>query len=197
MDSLNGIVGDLKEFVQFFIVKYKYDQRGILKRMKLKSGLNKQLNEDVWCKSFIQKTAYNYCAKFLIIKYLEDNMKIPAKINSRGLEKWKNLVSCIDDYYNTILDIAQRDVSRLEEVKHIFKESDYDIYEIDNELAEFIIKKLEKYDFDSYDFLVINQIFNMLYNDERKIGLNLQYFYKPAKAIDYIMSIKETQMNLV
>ncbi|MTI70509.1 MAG: hypothetical protein FH751_09695 [Firmicutes bacterium] len=191
------IIKDLERFVQYFKVKYKYDQRGVLKRLRLKSGLNKQLTEDKWCKLFIEKSAYNYCAKFLIIKLYEDNEKIPCKVNNKGLKKWENLISNLNEQYDKIYEIAQYDIESLEEMKLTFKKTDYDIFKIDNELAKLIINSMKKYDFKGYDIEVIYDIFNNLYTEEKRFGLNLQYFYKPAKAIEYINSIKEQGENLV
>ncbi len=193
MNDVGKLVAELRKFIEFFKEKYKYDQRGVLKRLRLKSGLNKQLGEDMWCKLFIEKTAFNYCAKFLLIKLYEDNKIIPCKLNTEGLKKWGNLVSSKNGLYNKLYEIAESDILNIDEMKSIFKESDYDIYKIDNDLAEFMISNLKKYNFTSYNQDMIYNIFNDLYTDEKKYGLNLQYFYKPARAIEYIISLKEKE----
>lgn len=177
-------------------MKYKYDQRGVLKRYRLKFGLNKKLSEDVWCGLFVEKSAYNYCAKLLLIKYWEDNEKISSKINEKGLIKWKNLVSNIENYFSTLYKISEIDMMESEEMKDVFRTSDYDIFEIDDELAGFIIDKLKKYDFKNYDYGVLYNTFNKFYVEEKNSGLNLQYFYKPAKAIDYILALKNEEAKL-
>ncbi len=196
MKFINDIISDFIEFVNFFKMKYKYDQRGVLKRYKVKFGLNKKLNEDIWCDLFVKKSAYNYCAKILIIKYWEDNNKILAKINNAGLEKWRNLVENIENHFSLLYQISEIDIRESPEMKDIFKESDYDIFKLDDELAGFIIERLKQYDFDGYDYKVIFTIFNKIYVEEKKSGINLQYFYKPSNSIDYILSINNDQAKL-
>ena len=196
MKFINDIIFDFIEFVNFFKMKYKYDQRGVLKRYKVKFGLNKKLNEDMWCDLFVKKSADNYCAKILIIKYWEDNNKILAKINNAGLEKWRNLVENIENHFSLLYQIAEIDIRESPEMKDIFKESDYDIFKLDDELAGFIIERLKQYDFDGYDYKVLFTIFNKLYVEEKKSGINLQYFYKPSNSIDYILSIDNDQAKL-
>jgi len=164
VDILNSIIIDLNEFIDFFYLKYKYDHRGILKKFRLKSGLNKQLNDETWYRLFIQKSAFNYCAKFLIIKLMEDNDKIASKINSDGLKKWNSLITHISGQYGKLYQIAERDLLETEEVKFAFKQNDYDIYEIDDELAVFIIERLKKYEFKTYTNKMIYDIFNRLYS---------------------------------
>ncbi|RKD32580.1 hypothetical protein [Thermohalobacter berrensis] len=197
MILFDRIALDIKEFVNFFIDKYKYDKRGILKGFKMKSGLNKQLNEDIWCNLFIKKSAYNYCAKFLLIKLWEDKGKILSKINKRGIEKWEKLVSNLDNYYSKLYEIAEMDLINNREIKDAFKNSDYDIFKIDNELAEFMIKRLMEYDFSTYNLETINQIFTNTYLQDEEFGYNLQYFYKPAYAIEFILDIKMVKEKLV
>lgn len=194
---IDRIITDLKEFVEFFKIKYKYDQRGILKRYRLKSGLNKKLTEDVWCDLFLEKAAYNYCAKFLLIKLYEDNSRIASKINKDGLKKWNRFVSNISNNYGMLYRIAEMDMVLVEGVKSAFRKSDYDIYVIDDELAEFIIGKLKKYDFRGLDFSTIYKIFIGAYIDDKRTGPNLQFFYKPANAIEYILNVIHDEKNLV
>lgn len=197
MDILNSIAIDLCEFIDFFCLKYKYDHRGILKKFRLKSGLNKQLNDETWYCLFLQKSAFNYCAKFLLIKLMEDNDKIACKLNNDGLKKWNSLVSNISGQYGRLYELAELDLLEAEDIKSAFKQSDYDIYQIDDELAAFFIERLRKYEFKSYTHEMIYQIFNRLYTDEKRVGLNLQYFYKPANAIDYMLSLNKQKENLV
>lgn len=197
MDILSSITNDLSEFIEFFCLKYKYDHRGILKKFRLKSGLNKQLIDETWYSLFLQKSAFNYCAKFLLIKLMEDNDKIACKLNNKGLKKWNSLVSNISGQYGRLYELAELDLLETEDIKWAFKQCDYDIYLIDDELAVFFIERLKKYDFKSYTHDMIYQIFNRLYTDEKRVGLNLQYFYKPANAIDYILSFNKQKENLV
>ncbi|MTI49354.1 MAG: hypothetical protein FH761_16090 [Firmicutes bacterium] len=196
MDLIRNMISDLTEFINFFKMKYKYDQRGVLKRYRLKFGLNKKLTEDVWCDLFVEKSAYNYCAKLLLIKYWEDNGKISSKINKDGLLKWNNLVTNIENYYSTLYKISEIDMMECQEMKDIFKESDYDIFEIDDELAGFAIGKLKEYSFKGYKYDLLFNIFNRFYVDEKSSGVNLQYFYKPAKAIDYVLTLKSNEEKL-
>lgn len=186
---LNEIILDFRDFIDFFIMKYKYDNRGILRKIKFKSGLNKQLNEEEWYEFFIVKSALNFCAKFLLIKYYEDNGKIACKINSQGLTKWRDLVSNIENEMGLLYEIAEKDCGRIDELKSAFRESEYDLYEIDNELASYIINKFSRYDFEGYINETIYQIFTSLYFDEKRTCMNLQFFYKPANAIEHILSL--------
>lgn len=194
---ISRIVSDLKKFVDFFIVKYKYEQRGILKRYRLKSGLNKTLDEELWYSLFIKKAAYNYCAKFLLLKFYEDKGRIASKINKKGLEKWHDLVSNISEHYEKLYGLAEMDMLQVEEMKNVFRKTDYDIYEIDDELAEFIIEKLKEYDFRELDYQVIVNIFTAIYMSDKEIGPRLQYFYKPANTIDYILDIEKYEKDIV
>lgn len=196
MDVINSIVAELKEFVNFFKMKYKYDQRGVLKRYKIKHGLNKNLTEDMWCELFVEKSAYNYCAKILLIKYCEDNGIISSKLNDKGLENWKYLVTNIYNHYGILYEISESDLIASNQFRDIFKRNDYDIYKIDDELGGFIIEKLKKYDFSNYSNEFLKDIFNIIYIEEKNTGVNLQYFYKPAKPIDYILSIKDHEEKL-
>jgi len=196
MKFISDIISDFTEFVNFFKMKYKYEQRGVLKRYKLKFGLNKKLTEDIWCNHFVEKSAYNYCAKLLIIKYWEDNNRILSKLNSIGLEKWRNLVENIENYFSLLYQIAEKDMRESPEMKEIFKESDYDIFKLDDELTGFIIERLKEYDFYGYDYKVLFDVFNKLYVDEKKSGVNLQYFYKPSKPIEYVLTIKNDEAKL-
>jgi len=197
MDLIDKIINDLKEFVEFFYTKYKYDNRGILKRYRLKSGLNKQLNEEVWCDLFIIKSAYNYCAKLLLIKLWEDNNKIASKLNKEGLEKWNSLVTNIREDYAKLYEITEEDILSSEEFKGIFKKSEYDIYKIDNELAALVLEKMNKYSFKGYSYESIYQIFNTLYTDHKRAILNLQYFYNPTETIDFILKVSKEKENLL
>lgn len=196
MDLIRTIISDFKEFVSFFTMKYKYDQRGVLKRYRLKFGLNKKLAEEVWCNLFVEKAAYNYCAKLLLIKYWEDNGKISSKINNKGIEKWNSLVTNIEGYFSTLYKISEIDMMESEEMKDVFKKCDYDIFEIDDELAGFIIGKLKKYDFKGYNYELLSDVFNRFYTEEKSYGVKLQYFYKPAKAIEFILSLKNEKAKL-
>lgn len=186
---LNSIIRDFKDFIDFFIMKYKYDNRGILRKIRIRSGLNKHLSEDEWYEMFIAKSALNHCAKFLLIKFWEDNGKITSKINSTGLAKWKALVSNIDTRVGILYEIAEKDCGRVEELKFAFNESEYDLYKIDDELASYIIDKATKYDFNGYTNKILIQIFNPLYYDDKRTSMNLQLFYKPANAIEYVLSL--------
>ncbi len=185
---LNNIIQDFKDFINFFIMKYKYDNRGILRKIKMESGLNNQLSENEWYELFIAKSALNHCAKVLLIKYWEDNGKITSKINKTGLDKWKNYVSNIEDNMDIVYKIAEKDCGRVDELKLAFVEGEYDLYKIDNELASYIIDKLIKYDFNGYSHKIIYQIFIHLYFDDKRTSMNLQFFYKPANAIEYVLS---------
>lgn len=196
MKFIGDIISDFTEFVNFFKMKYKYDQRGVLKRYKLKFGLNKKLSEDMWCDLFVEKSAYNYCAKLLIIKYWEDNGRILSKLNNKGLEKWRNLVDNIENYFNLLYQLAEIDMKESLEMKEIFKESDFDVFKLDDELAGFIIGKLKQYDFHECDYKVLFDILNKLYVEEQKSGINLQYFYKPSNPIDHVLSIKDDEAKL-
>lgn len=197
MSVINQIVSELKDFIEFFQVKYKYDQRGILKRYRLKSGLNKQLSDEIWYELFLKKSSYNYCAKILLMRFWEDTGKISSKLNMEGITKWQKLVTNIKKKYGLLYKIAELDIMHSEELKDIFKKNDYDIYEMDDELSEFIIEKLKKYDFGLFDYETIYNIFNYVYMNDKNAGPNLQYFYKPASAIDYVLSIKKHKENLV
>lgn len=187
---LNNIISDFKDFIDFFTLKYKYDNRGILKKIRMRSGLNKQLSEDEWYRLFIVKSALNHCAKLLLIKYWEDNGKITSKINKAGLDKWKNFVSNIGDKVDIVYEIAEKDCGKVEELKRAFIESEYDIYKIDEELAAYIVERLIKYDLKGYPNKVIYEIFNQLYYDDKRTSMNLQLFYKPAGAIEHVLSLR-------
>lgn len=187
MIYIEDLLKDLTDFIDFFIMKYKYENLGIVRKLRMKSGLNKNLDEDKWCEMFIKKSAISHCCKILLIKIFEDKNKVLPKLNDKGFKHWSEMVVDIENQYNNIYNIALKDILTVSELKKAFKVSDYDVYEIDNELASYIINKLLKYDFKHIKVYELHKIINLLY---LKNG-NLGYFYKPSPTVEFIMSIEE------
>lgn len=193
MICVEDLFKDLTEFIDFFIMKYKYENRGIIKKFRIKSGLNKDLNEDEWCDKFINKSAVNHCCKILLMKIFEDKNKVLPKLNDKGFQHWSEMVVDIENQYNNIYKIALKDILTISELRRAFKMSDYDIYEIDNELASYIINKLLKYNFKYITIYDLHNIVNLLYSRDK----HLEYFYKPSPSVDFVLSLEEKKEILV
>lgn len=193
MNILEDILKDLNEFIDYFTMKYKYENRGIIKKFRVKSGLNKQMNEEQWCKCFTIKSAINYCCKFILIKFYEDNKRILPKLNNEGFNNWTDMVVDVNSQYNNLYNIALKDILTITEMKKAFKGSDYDIFKIDNELASFMINRLIKYDFSKLDIVTLQNIVSRLYSDYD----NINYFYRPSPAVEYIRNTTEIRESLI
>ncbi|MBS4537114.1 hypothetical protein GOQ27_01490 [Clostridium sp. D2Q-11] len=193
MIYVEDLLKDLTEFIDFFIMKYKYENRGIVKKFRMKSGLNKDLSEDKWCQMFITKSAINHCCKILLIKVFEDKNKVLPKLNNEGFEHWSEMVVDLDSQYNNIYNIALKDILTVAELRRAFKISDYDVYEIDNELASYIINKLLNYEFKNITGNELNNIARLLYLNNQ----NIEYFYKPCPAIEFIKGMEEKKEILI
>ena len=185
------------EFMQLFVIKYKYENRGLMKKMKIDSRLNLELDNDKWSSLFLEKSCYNHCAKFVLLKYLEDNRYIIPKINLYGLEKWSKIVKNLKDNYQTlyIISIMDIQVDSNHKIRELFKYSDYDIFEIDNDLAGFLINFYKDIDFSELSRTDIIYLFKQLYSLEMREELALEDFYKAAPALNYILGM-ENQENV-
>ncbi|MBS4534658.1 hypothetical protein GOQ29_03410 [Clostridium sp. D2Q-14] len=187
MIYIEDLIKDLTDFINFFIMKYKYENLGIIKKFRMKSGLNKNLSQDKWCEMFITKSAINHSCKILLIKIFEDKNKVLPKLNYKGFNHWSEMVVDIENQYNNIYKIALKDILTVAELRKAFKVGDYDIYEMDNELASYIINKLLKYDFEYIKVHELHNIIKYLYSQNG----DLEYFYKPSPAVEFIMGMKE------
>ncbi|WP_130806594.1 hypothetical protein [Senegalia massiliensis] len=193
MNNNEALLSDLREFIDFFIMKYKYENIGIIRKIRAKSGLNKDISEERWYELFISKSAINHCLKILLIKIFEDKNKVLPKLNTEGFKHWSKMVVDIENQYNNIYKMALKDILTISELRKAFKKSDYDVYVIDNELASYIINKLLKYDFDKITVQDVYRIIQILYNEHGE----LKYFYKPSPAVDFINELIEKKEILI
>ncbi|MBS3995073.1 MAG: hypothetical protein KGZ33_04705 [Alkaliphilus sp.] len=198
MDRVSIIFEGLMEFILLFATKYKYENRGILKKMKIDSRLNNDIDNDKWSSLFLEKSYYNHCAKFVLLKYLEDNRYVIPKTNLSGLEKWSKIVKNLKDDYQILYIISIRDIQAdsNKKIRELFKYSDYDIFEIDNDLAEYLINYYKNIDFSELSRIDISHLFKKLYSMEMREELALEDFYRVAPAFQYILRM-ENEENVI
>ncbi len=183
----------LNKFTETFEVKYRYANIGIIKKFRIDSRKNLEIDEEKWCRLFLKKSSLNYCAKFLLLRVFEDKGKINSKLNKFGIEIWNKLVKNIKESYDKLYDIAIEDIKNEEEfeyIRNIFIESDYDIYVIDKELARIIVDGFVDFDFTTINNKEIIEVFMMMYPLDDREELKLEEFYKEAPALNYILNLK-------
>jgi len=192
LDNVEYITQILKKFIDTFKIKYKYCNIGILKKLRIDSRKNLEYDEEKWCNLFLKKSYLNYCAKIILLKVFEDSGKITCKINQNGINKWNMLVKNIKERYDKLYDLAIIDIKNEDEynwIAEVFSESDYDIYEIDKELATIIVDDLSKISFSNLTEADIGAIFRIIYPLDDREESKLQEFYQKAPALDYILSL--------
>ncbi|MDK2918269.1 MAG: hypothetical protein PWQ37_1002 [Candidatus Petromonas sp.] len=190
--NIEYIVKVFEKFIETFIIKYEYDKIGIIKKFRIDSRKNLEFNEDKWCKLFLKKSCLNYCAKFLLLRVLEDKGKITSKLNKKGIDIWNKLVKNIKDRYDILYDIAVIDMKNEEEIsglKNIFLETDYDIYEIDKELAQIIVDGFSHINFQDVTAEDLKEIFRIIHPLDEREEMKLQDFYHKAPALEYILNL--------
>ncbi|MCT4621170.1 MAG: hypothetical protein N4A62_17500 [Marinisporobacter sp.] len=195
MDKINEIYQGLKAFIHTFIIKYEYENRGMLKKMRIDSRLNMDIDNEKWCKLFLCKSCFNHCAKFVLLRYLEDCGLSYGKMNLKGLKKWKDFVKNISEKLNLLYAIVIKDLQEDEnnKIRKIFKESDYDVFEIDEELARGMSEHLSFIDFSSLKKKDIVLLFRRIYSLEQREEMKLDEFYKDAPALSYILQLEKTE----
>lgn len=190
--NIEYIIKVFEKFIETFIIKYEYDKIGIIKKFRIDSRKNLEFNEDKWCKLFLKKSCLNYCAKFLLLRVLEDKGKITSKLNKKGIDIWNKLVKNIKDRYDILYDIAVIDMKNEEEIsglKNIFLETDYDIYEIDKELAQIIVDGFSHINFQDVTAEDLKEIFRIIHPLDEREEMKLQDFYHKAPALEYILNL--------
>ncbi len=193
LHEVQNISEVLERFKKTFMIKYEYENIGIVKKFRIDSRKNLEYEEVKWCKLFLNKACFNYCAKLLLLRVFEDKGKIASKFNKKGIEVWNKLVKNIKDRYDKLYDIAIIDIKNDGEMsffKHIFAESDYDIYDIDKELADIIVGGLSNIDLKDITDDEIKLIFRKLYPLDIREEYRFNEFYKKAPALEYIFSLK-------
>lgn len=193
MEKVECLYEILNKFTETFEVKYRYANIGIIKKFRIDSRKNLEIDEEKWCRLFLKKSSLNYCAKFLLLRVFEDKGKINSKLNKFGIEIWNKLVKNIKESYDKLYDIAIEDIKNEEEfeyIRNIFIESDYDIYVIDKELARIIVDGFVDFDFTTINNKEIIEVFMMMYPLDDREELKLEEFYKEAPALNYILNLK-------
>ncbi|MCG8541090.1 MAG: hypothetical protein MJA82_14325 [Clostridia bacterium] len=186
------VIEALEKFKKTFIIKYEYENIGLIKKFRIDSRKNLEYDEEKWCRLFLKKSCFNYCSKLLLLRVFEDKGKITSKFNKKGIEIWNKLVKNIKDRYDKLYNIAIIDIKNDEEIsflKHIFAESDYDIYEIDKELADIIVCGLSNIDLKNITNENLKTIFRQLYPLDEREEAGFVEFYKKAPALEYILSL--------
>ncbi|MFZ5966489.1 MAG: hypothetical protein ACOYVK_04860 [Bacillota bacterium] len=196
MEDFN-IIERISEFIETFMVKYKYENRGILRKFRIDSRLNMDLDNEKWCSYFLNKSCLNYCAKILLLRYFEDNGFIVSKMNVKGIESWRNLVKNISEKFHVLYSIAILDLQgeKNHEISFIFQNSDYDVYPIDDELAAIIIKNFSSIDFSNIKKNQVITWFRQIYSLEQREEWGLEGFYKNAPALSYIIQLDKAEMD--
>ncbi|SKC79788.1 hypothetical protein [Maledivibacter halophilus] len=192
MYEIQDIVEVLEKFIKIFIIKYEYENIGLIKKFRIDSRKNLEYDEVDWCRLFLKKSCFNYCCKILLLRVFEDKGKITSKFNNEGIATWNKLVKNIKDRYDKLYDIAIIDIKNDEEIsflKNVFAESDYDIYQIDKELAEIIAKGLADLDLKDINNSDLKKIFRKIYPLDAREEYRFHEFYKEAPALDYILGL--------
>ncbi len=199
MDKVKLFYHQMLEFIQSFIIKYKYENRGILKKMKIDYRLNMEIEDDKWCELFLYKSCFNYCAKFILLRYIEDTGIIYNKMNQEGIEKWRNFVNNIFKNFDILYHIAIKDLQEdeNEKISVIFKNSDYDIFRIDDELASIMIHNFSTLDFSELTKKDILLLFRLIYPLEQRENMRLEEFYKEAPAFSYLLKLEEDEREYI
>lgn len=195
MDKVQKIYNGMLEFIQVFIIKYEYENRGILKKMKIDYHLNRELDNEKWCELFLYKSCFNYCAKFILLRYIEDCGLSYMKMNEKGIKKWRCFVKNIYEKFNILYSLAIKDVQEHdnEKIRNIFKKSDYDLFKIDNELAKILCYKFLNIDFSSLNKKEIIYLFQLIYSLEQREEMRLDEFYKDAPALSYMLKLENAK----
>ncbi len=196
MDKAKEMYDRLLDFIESFFVKYQYENRGLLKKFKIDSRLNLEIDDEKWFELFLYKSCFNHCAKFILLRYMEDNYLTNKKLNVRGIEKWNDFVTNISSDFETLYEVALRDFKAEpdEKIREIFKDSDYDVFGIDNELASILIKNFSDIQFDLVNRSDLVQLFRLIYPLEQREEMQLEYFYKEAPALSYILTLEKNTL---
>jgi len=127
---------------------------------------------------------------------MEDNYLTNKKLNVRGIEKWNDFVTNISSDFETLYEVALRDFKAEpdEKIREIFKDSDYDVFGIDNELASILIKNFSNIQFDLVNRSDLVQLFRLIYPLEQREEMQLEYFYKEAPALSYILTLEKNTL---
>ncbi|TCO80074.1 hypothetical protein [Marinisporobacter balticus] len=195
MDKVQKIYSEMIGFIQVFIIKYEYEHRGILKKMKIDSRLNMEIDDEKWCQLFLYKSCFNHCAQFILLRYIEDSGLSYMRMNKKGIEKWRSFVKNIYDALNILYDLAIKDLQQdhNDKIRTLFKESDYDVFKIDDELAKLLCEKLSNIDFSSLKKSEMMALFQLIYSLEQREDMRLHAFYKDAYALSYILDLENRQ----
>ncbi|MCT4593355.1 MAG: hypothetical protein N4A57_03660 [Anaeromicrobium sp.] len=198
MNLVEKIYEGIKEFIDLFITKYEYENRGMIKKIRIDSRLNLNIEEEKWSRLFLYKSCYNYCAKIIMLRYLEDNKLTYVKMNKNGFGKWKEFVKNISERFSLLYNVAIMDLQedKNNKIRNIFKSSEYDLFKVDDELASLLYKKFSEVDFSNLKEKDICSIFRKIYSLEKREELNLEKFYKRAPAFFYLLRLEENERIL-
>lgn len=187
----------LQTFIQAFFIKYKYEYRGLMKKFRIDSRLNLELDEERWCEHFLFKACLNRCAQIIIMRILEDRRLIYSKMNRKGIEKWTQLVQNLSDQFQILFEIGQRDLQDDENkvISNIFRKTDYDIFTIDNELANIVVQHSADIDLSDLKREDLVGLLRKIYSLEQREEWKLEEFYKEAPALKYLLSLEKKEFT--
>jgi hypothetical protein len=74
-------------------------------------------------------------------------------------------------------------------LKNIFLRTDYDIYEIDKELAQIIVDGFSHINFQDVTAEDLKEIFRIIHPLDEREEMKLQDFYHKAPALEYILNL--------
>ena len=195
MDSMKQLYDGMMKFINIFIIKYKYENRGILKKLRIDHRLNMKFDNEKWSKLFLYKACYNHCAKFILLRYIEDSKLCYGKMNEEGVCKWKELVKNIPGKISILYDVAILDLreDENEQIRKIFKYSDYDLFKIDDELANVLYDNFLDLNFSDFSKTDLVKIFERMYSLEGREEMQLDKFYKLAPAFSHLLSLNNQE----
>lgn len=138
---------------------------------------------------FIEKTALHILFKYFLIRMIEESMgRVKVKLNEEGLKKWYEMSKNFREDYKLLMELAEKDVKREQDLAEIFKETIYDEKQFNNKTGNILatyIPVLAKYDFTTLDPNITLSIIDSLYSPEKRE--ELQRFSHPSPIINFLL----------
>ncbi len=187
----------LQGFIEVFFIKYKYEYRGLMKKFRIDSRLNLELDDEKWCEHFLYKACLNRCSQIVIMRILEDRDLIYSKMNRLGIEKWLQWVKNLGDRFHILFEIAQQDLQADENkvISDIFRKSDYDIFSIDDELANIVVQHVADIDLSDSKREDLIGLLRKIYSLEQREEWKLEEFYRDAPALTYLLNLEKQEFT--
>lgn len=157
------------------INKYREDYKG-------------RYNPERFREIFIEKAALHMLFKYMLIRMIEDSMKIvKVKLSMEGLEKWHEMSKNFRKDYDVLYEMAIDDVRREQDFQEVFRETVYDNHNFFNSIKPVIKKQiplLAKYDFDTLEASTTLTVIDTLYGVEERMEIQK---LEPSFIIDFLL----------